>query len=94
MGRVSAAAVMHEGQGSLKFLGFAGPVIYEVPAQATQARHMQAGVRGVLTLTPETARDFYRAGEATLSMDDGKTCRIVILGHTEGSEKAYFQTAA
>jgi hypothetical protein len=83
---------MHAGNGLLSFLGFAGEVSYELPVKAIASKLMPAGVRGALTLPAETARESFKAGEATLKLDDGKSCRIVMVGHTEGSDRAYFQT--
>jgi len=48
-------------------------------------------LRGSFTATPEIAAEVFRAGEAELTMEDGKAFRISMLGHTEGSNIAYFE---
>ena len=84
------APVMQAGEGALSFLGFAGPATYEMPVRKATSR-APGGARGALLLQPSTARDFYRAGSGSLVLDDGRACRIVVLGHTEGSDRAYFE---
>ena len=83
---------MFKGDGELAFSGFTGPVGYEIPLKAVAKRSIPAGYRGALTLSPETARALFHASYATLRLGDGKSCRLVVLGHSEGSHTAYFQT--
>ncbi len=85
---------MLAGDGELSFSGFAGRVAYEIPVKAASKRLIPPGFRGAVTLAPEKARELFRAGFATLKLDDGKSCRVVVLGHTEGSQTAYVQTIA
>lgn len=81
----------HLGAGELHFRGFAGPVNYEVLGEPSALRMGPLRLRGSLTATPEVAAEAFRAGEATLMLEDGSTFRITLLGHSEGSETAYFE---
>ena len=83
---------MLSGDGDLTFSGFEGRVAYEIPLKAASKRLIPPGLRGAVTLAPDKARALFRASFATLRLDDGKSCRVVVLGHTEGSQTAYFQT--
>jgi hypothetical protein len=85
---------MLTGDGELSFSGYAGGVGYQIPVKATAKKLIPPGYRGALTLPPDTARALFKASFATLRLDDGKSCRVVVLGHTEGSRTAYFQTIA
>lgn len=50
-----------------------------------------ATLRGMLRTDPDTASALFLAGEAQLTLDDGKGCRIRMLGYTSGSDTAYFE---
>ena len=81
----------HLGQGELHFRGFTGPVAYEVLGEASSLRLGPLRLRGSLTATPEVAAEAFRAGEAELVLEDGAKFRITLLGHSAGSEIAYFE---
>ena len=85
---------MLAGAGSLKFPGWEGEVDYRISVRAASARVVPPGERGAVELPPETARESFRAGSATLKLEDGRTCRISVIAHTEGARTAYFQTLA
>ncbi len=46
---------------------------------------------GLLRTAPDVAEALFRAGEAALTLDDGRGCRIRMLGYTSGSDTAYFE---
>ena len=48
-------------------------------------------LRGSFTATPEVAADAFRAGEADLKLEDGTGYRVMIVGHSTGSNVAYFE---
>lgn len=87
-------AVMQAGSGLLSFSGFNGPVDYQISARAVVTRAVSAGAAGAVELPPEVARNSFRAGAATLKLDDGRSCRIMMVGHSEGTGAVYFQTLA
>jgi hypothetical protein len=83
---------MMEGTGVLSFRGNTAEVAYAIRGDRLPRRPGTPGLRGSLVTSPETARDLFRAGEGRLQMETGANCRIVMLGHSEGSDTAYFET--
>jgi hypothetical protein len=81
----------HPGAGELRFRGFSGTVAYEVLGEPSTLRLGPLRLRGSLTATPDVAAEAFRAGEAELKLEDGATFRITMLGHSAGSETAYFE---
>lgn len=81
----------HLGAGELRCRGFHGTVDYEILGEPSSLRLGPLRLRGSLTATPEVAAQAFRAGEAELVMEDGKAFRLSMLGHTEGSNVAYFE---
>jgi hypothetical protein len=81
----------HLGEGELHFRGFTGPVAYEVIGEPSSLRLGPLRLRGSLTATPEVAAEAFRAGEAELVLEDGGRFRITLLGHSAGSDTAYFE---
>ena len=81
----------HLGDGELHFRGFTGPVTYEVLGEPSSLRLGPLRLRGSLTATPDVAADAFRAGEAELVLQDGGRFRITMLGHSTGSDTAYFE---
>jgi hypothetical protein len=79
------------GAGELRFRGFAGPVSYEVLGEPSSLRLGPLRLRGSFTATPDVAAEAFRAGEAELKLEDGSHFRITLLGHSAGSETAYFE---
>jgi hypothetical protein len=79
------------GAGELHFRGFTGPVAYEVLGEPSGLRLGPLRLRGSFTATPDVAADAFRAGEAELKLEDGSSFRITLLGHSAGSETAYFE---
>lgn len=81
----------HLGEGELSFRGFSGPVAYEILGEPSSLRLGPLRLRGSLTATPEVAADAFHAGEGQLKLEGGATFRITMLGHTAGSQTAYFE---
>ena len=91
MARLRKQLPAHLGAGELCFRGFSGPVSYEILGEPSSLRLGPLRLRGSLTATPEVAADAFRAGEAQLKLEDGSHFRITLLGHSAGSETAYFE---
>ena len=91
MARLRKQLPAHAGVGDLRYGGFHGPVDYEILGEAASLKLGPLRLRGSLTTTPDIAAAAFRAGEAQLTLDGGATYRLVILGHTEGSNVAYFE---
>ncbi|HEY2355888.1 MAG TPA: hypothetical protein VGH86_00450 [Phenylobacterium sp.] len=79
------------GAGELHCRGFTGPVDYEIQGDPSTLRLGPLRLRGRLTATPEVAADAFRAGEAELKLEDGAVFRLTMLGHSSGSDVAYFE---
>ena len=79
------------GTGDLKFRGFKGAVDYEILGDPASLRPGTARLRGQITTTPEVAESAFREGEAELTLESGTTYRLQMLGHSTGSEVAYFE---
>ena len=91
MARLRKHLPAHLGAGELRFRGFSGPVAYEVLGDPSTLRLGPLRLRGSLTATPEVAAEAFHAGEAERMWEDGATVRITLLGHSAGSETAYFE---
>jgi hypothetical protein len=91
MPRLRKQLPAHLGAGELRYRGFQGPVDYEILGEPSSLRLGPLRLRGSFTATPEVAAEAFRAGEAELTLEGGKAFRLSILGHTEGSEVAYFE---
>ncbi len=80
------------GAGELRYRGFSGQVDYEIHGEPSSLKLGPARLRGSLTATPEVAEDAFRAGEAELTLaEDGGAFRITVVGHSAGSNVAYFE---
>ena len=91
MARLRKQLPAHFGVGELRFRGFSGPVDYEVLGEPSALRLGPLRLRGSLTATPEVAAEAFRAGEGELTLEDGTSFRITLLGHSAGSHTAYFE---
>jgi len=91
MARLRKQLPAHLGAGELRYSGFQGPVAYEILGEPSSLRLGPLRLRGSFTATPQVAADAFRAGEAELTLEDGKAFRLSMLGHTEGSSVAYFE---
>jgi len=91
MARLRKQLPAHLGSGELRFRGFCGPVDYEVLGEPSSLRLGPLRLRGSFTASPEIAADAFRAGEAELKLEDGGCFRITLVGHSAGSNVAYFE---
>ena len=91
MARLRKQLPAHLGAGELRFRGFSGPVDYEVLGDPSSLRLGPLRLRGSFTATPEIAAEAFHAGEGELKLEDGGAFRITVVGHSAGSETAYFE---
>jgi hypothetical protein len=79
------------GDGELRYRGFLGQVRYEILGEPASLRAGPARLRGSIIATPEVAAEAFREGEGLLTLEDGAKFRITMLGHSAGSDTAYFE---
>ena len=79
------------GEGELRYRGFRGEVHYEILGEPSSLRAGPARLRGSISATPEVAAEAFREGEGVLTLESGAQFRITMLGHSAGSETAYFE---
>ena len=91
MARLRKQLPAHAGAGQLHCRGFTGPVDYEIQGDPATLRLGPLRLRGSFTATAEVAAEAFRAGEAELKLEDGARFRITLLGHSTGSQVAYFE---
>ena len=91
MARLRKQLPAHLGAGELRFRGFSGSVEYEILGDPSSLRLGPLRLRGSFTATPEIAAEAFHAGEAELKLQDGAAFRITLVGHSAGSETAYFE---
>jgi hypothetical protein len=91
MARLRKQLPANLGVGELRFRGFSGPVDYEVLGEPSTLRLGPLRLRGSFKATADVAADAFRAGEAELTLEDGAAFRITLLGHSTGSQIAYFE---
>jgi hypothetical protein len=91
MSRLRKPLPAHLGAGELHYRGFTGPVDYEIQGDPATLRLGPLRLRGSLTATAEVAAEAFRAGEAELKLEDGARFRVTVVGHSAGSDVAYFE---
>lgn len=79
------------GDGELRYRGFRGQVRYEIQGEPSTLRAGPARLRGFICSTPEVAEQAFREGEGFLTLESGAQFRITMLGHSTGSDTAYFE---
>jgi hypothetical protein len=79
------------GTGELKCRSFRGQVAYEILGEPSSLKPGPARLKGSFSATPEIALQAFRDGDAELTLESGATYRITLLGHSAGSEVAYFE---
>lgn len=82
---------VHAGRGELRLRGERFPVDYEVSGEPGGLKLGPNRLRGSFTATPEIAEQAFRQGEAQLTLDDGSSFRVTLLGHSAGSDTAFFE---
>ena len=80
-----------EGDGLLRYPGEEVGVRYLVEGDPSALKPGTARLRGSFEATPQVAEAAFRAGTASLTLEDGASRRITLLGHTEGSAVTYFE---
>jgi hypothetical protein len=91
MARLRKQLPVHLGAGELHCRGFTGPVDYQIQGDPSSLRLGPLRLRGSLTATPEVAAEAFHAGEGELKLQDGASFRITLVGHSAGSDTAYFE---
>ena len=94
MTRIRKQLPAFPGAGELRCRGFKGQVDYEILGDPGSLRPGPARLRGSLSSTPEIAEQAFRDGDGELTLESGGTYRITMLGHSEGSNVAYFEMRA
>ena len=79
------------GDGVLKFLGFTGDVGYEVVGSPKPAPNGARTARGWIDASVDDARAAFRAGHATLQLEDQRNLVVTMTAHSEGSGRTYFE---
>lgn len=80
-----------EGQGELRLLGYSCPVNYRIEGDPTRLKSGVGSLRGSLQSDPGVAERAFRAGDGVLVLDLGKELRLVMLGHTAGSDRVFVE---
>ena len=80
-----------EGQGELRFSGYAGEVQYKIQGDPGKLKPGPLRLRGSVSTGAEIAADAFRAGEALLVADSGESYRLTMLGHTTGGTEVFVE---
>lgn len=91
MARLRKQLPAHLGSGELHYGGFTGPVDYQIQGEPSSLRLGPLRLRGSFTATAEVAAEAFRAGEGELKLENGGSYRITVVGHSSGSDTAYFE---
>jgi hypothetical protein len=91
MARLRKQLPAHLGAGELRYSGFLGSVEYEILGDPSSLRLGPLRLRGSLSATPDIAANAFHAGEAELTIEGGAVFRLTMLGHSAGSNIAYFE---
>ncbi len=83
--------VRQGGTGVLEFPGFKGEVEYELIGVLKGLRPGGPGLKGSVMTSLETAKEAFSAGHGHLQLEDGRSYRVTMLGHTAGSTVTYFE---
>ena len=79
-----------EGDGELRFAGYAGAVRYAIEGDPAKLRLGPTRMRVAFDVENlDVAADAFRAGDAALTLDTGVQLRVTMLGHTAGDLKVY-----
>ncbi len=91
MRRQLKVAPVLAGVGRLTFPGFAADVDYEISGPLNGLRPGGPALRGLFRTSVEDAQLIFGAIRANLLLEDGRACRVTMLGHTTGAGVAYFE---
>jgi hypothetical protein len=81
----------HVGRGELTFARSAHPITFSLHYLDNRG---QRSAKGGLTGAPDVMREAFRRGRVRLALEDGKAFEVSIIAHAEGSDTAYFESAA
>lgn len=79
------------GVGELHYRGYTGPVEYEILGDPATLKLGPLRLRGSFTASADVAEEAFRQGEGVLKLESDKPYRVTFLGHTAGSNVAYFE---
>ncbi|WP_296599917.1 hypothetical protein [Phenylobacterium sp.] len=79
------------GAGQIRFSGYEGPANYVIEGEPSKLRLGPTRLRGALKVSAEVAQAAFRAGDGALKLDDGRSLRISMIGHTAGSEDVFVE---
>jgi hypothetical protein len=79
------------GTGNLKYRGFEGTVDYEILGDPAGLRYGPLRLRGSFNADPTVAEQAFREGEGVLTLEAGQAFRVTFIGHSTGSNTAYFE---
>lgn len=82
------------GEGRFEYPGFEGAVEYELNGALKGLRAGGPALRGAIHTSAEAARAAFSAGHGHIKLEDGKSYRVTVVGHTEGSGIAYIELTA
>jgi hypothetical protein len=91
MRRQLKVAPVLAGVGRLTFPGYADDIAYEISGPLNGLRPGGPALRGLFRTTPDQAQVIFGAIRANLLLEDGRACRVTMLGHTAGAGVAYFE---
>lgn len=91
MRRQLKVAPVLAGVGRLTFPGFAGDVDYEISGPLNGLRPGGPSLRGLFRTSAQDAQIIFAAIRASLRLEDGRECRVTMLGHTAGADVSYFE---
>ncbi len=83
--------VITEGEGTLRFFGFHGPVTWRVEGLFAKLRLGPQRLRGAIAATPDIALAAFRAGEGQLTLASGDAYRLTMLAHTPGAAEVFVE---
>jgi hypothetical protein len=87
-------AAKHVGEGRLEYPGFDGTVSYELNGPLKGLRVGGPPLKGSIHTSAEGARAVFTAGRGHIKLEDGRSYRVTVVGHTEGSGVAYIELTA
>lgn len=79
------------GVGHVRFSGYEGPAAYTIEGEPAKLRLGPNRLRGALKVSAEVAQAAFRAGDGDLKLDDGRSLRISMIGHSAGSEDVFVE---
>ena len=82
------------GEARLEYPGFDGTVAFYLNGALKGLRSGGPPLRGLIQTSAEAARAAFSAGRGHIKLEDGRSYRVTVVGHTEGSGTAYIELTA